>query len=94
MIETVAAVCGLHPRDVVLSERHIKVYEPNAVPDPPAHKDRFASQIAVGFSVHVPEGSTLVFYPYDHLEINPFNSSTELREPLAGSGPGDIPGVC
>ncbi|MBV8317546.1 MAG: hypothetical protein JOZ53_21610 [Planctomycetaceae bacterium] len=83
LIETVAAVGGLHPRDVVLSERHIKVYEPNAVPDPPAHKDRFASQIAVGFSVHVPEGSTLVFYPSDHLEINPFNSSTELRASLS-----------
>jgi hypothetical protein len=63
LFEAVAVVCGLDPRDIVLSERHIKSYEPHAVPDPPAHKDRFASQIAVGFSIHIPEGSVLVLYP-------------------------------
>src|SRR5262249_11976125 len=79
LFKAVGVVGGLDPRDLVLSERHIKAYEPHAVPDPPAHKDRFASQIAVGFSIRVPEGSALVLYPDDSLEVNPFNSSKELR---------------
>jgi hypothetical protein len=80
---TVAAVCGLTPDSLVLSERHIKTYEPGANPDPPAHKDRFATEIAVGLSVHVTPASRLVLYPYDHLDVNPFNSSTELRASLS-----------
>jgi hypothetical protein len=79
LLESIGAVCGLDPRALVMSERHIKVYDSDARPNPLAHKDRFASQISVGISVHVPEGSTLVLYPYDHREVNPFNSSTELR---------------
>ncbi len=79
LLQSIGAVCGLDPRALVMSERHIKVYDATARPNPLAHKDRFASQISVGLSVHVPEGSTLVLYPYDNLEVNPFNSSTELR---------------
>lgn len=82
LIDAVAAVCGLDPREVVLSERHIKSYDLTASPNPLAHKDRFASQISVGFSVDVKEGSTLVLYPDDLREVNPFNSSTEMRAAL------------
>jgi hypothetical protein len=39
--------------------------------------------VSVGFSVRVPPGSTLVLYPYDELDINPFNSSTEYRASLS-----------
>jgi hypothetical protein len=81
--EKVGAVCGLPAKDIVLSERHIKAYEANADPNPHAHKDRFASQISLGLSVHVKEGSTLVLYPYDELDINPFNTSRELRASLS-----------
>lgn len=77
--ETVGAICGLEPQSLVLSERHIKAYEPDANPAPLAHKDRYASQISVGFSVKVPHESTLVFYPWDDVGVNPFNSSAELR---------------
>jgi hypothetical protein len=83
LFEVVGSVCGLDPPDLVLSERHIKTYESHAIPDPPAHKDRFASEISVGFSIRVPEGSALVLYPDDHLEVNPFNSSKELRASLS-----------
>jgi hypothetical protein len=82
LVEAVAGVCGVEPAALVLSERHIKAYEAAAIPDPPAHKDRFASEFAVGFSVRVPEGSTLVLYPRDERDVNPFNSSTELRASL------------
>ena len=77
--ETVAAVCGVDVNSLTLSERHIKEYEPGADPYPLAHKDRFGSEIAVGFSIRVPEGSTLVIYPEHDVNVNPFNSTAELR---------------
>jgi hypothetical protein len=79
----IGAVCGLNANDIVLSERHVKGYEANADPNPHAHKDRFASEISVGLSVHVREGSTLVLYPYDELEVNSFNTSRQLRASLS-----------
>jgi hypothetical protein len=82
LLEGIAGVCGFDPAKLVLSERHIKAYDVHADPSPLAHKDRFASEVSVGFSVRVPEGSTLVLYPYDELEINSFNSSAELRASL------------
>ncbi len=81
--DAVGAVTGLPARDIVLSERHVKAYEADAAPEPNAHKDRFASQISVGLSVHVKEGSTLVLYPHDELEVNPFNASSLLRTALS-----------
>jgi hypothetical protein len=81
--ETVGALCGFNPDDVVLSERHVKGYEATAASEPNAHKDRYASQISFGLSIHVREGSTLVLYPYDELDINPFNTSQQLRASLS-----------
>lgn len=83
LLEAVGAVCGLDSRQLVLSERHIKAYDAGAAPHPLAHKDRFASEVSVGFSVRVPPGSTLVLYPYEELDVNPFNSSTEYRASLS-----------
>src|SRR5687767_948007 len=83
LCEAVGGVCGLRPEELVLSERHVKAYEANAAPEPNAHKDRFASQVSVGLSVHVREGSTLVLYPYDELDVNPFNTSVQLRASLS-----------
>jgi hypothetical protein len=79
----VGGVCGLDPDDLVLSERHVKAYDATAAAEPNAHKDRFASQISVGLSVHVREGSTLVLYPYDEGDVNPFNTSVQLRASLS-----------
>ena len=79
----VARVTGLKPEDMVLSERHVKAYEATAAAEPHAHKDRFASEISVGLSVHVKEGSTLVLFPHDELETNPFNTSVQLRASLS-----------
>ena len=83
LYRVVGAVCGLDPADMVLSERHVKAYEATAAAEPHAHKDRFASQISVGLSLHVREGSTLVLYPYDELDVNPFNTSVQLRASLS-----------
>jgi hypothetical protein len=83
LFDAVSRVCGLDRHTMVLSERHIKAYEPDAVADPAPHKDRFASQVAVGLSVAIPRGSKLILYPYDHVQANPFNSSAELRRSLS-----------
>ena len=79
----IGAVCNLNPREIVISERHIKAYDADAQSHPNAHKDRYASQISVGLSVHVKEKSTLVLYPYDENDINPFNTSVALRASLS-----------
>src|SRR5947208_3199867 len=86
--EAVGGVCGLAADRLVLSERHIKAYDHDAKAAPLAHKDRFASEVSVGFSVNVPAGSTLVLYPDDEVGVNPFNSSAELRASLS---PEEVP---
>jgi hypothetical protein len=77
--ETVATICDVDVQSLTLSERHVKEYELSADPHPLAHKDRFGSEFAVGFSIRVPEGSTLVMYPEHDVSANPFNSTAELR---------------
>ncbi|MBI4547776.1 MAG: hypothetical protein HY707_07345 [Ignavibacteriae bacterium] len=88
LFEMVSGVTGIDSKRLVLSERHIKSYEPDANPNPLAHKDRYASEISVGLSIHVPKGSKLILYPYDHIEVNPFNSAAGLR---ASFSPDQLP---
>lgn len=90
LFDVVAEVCGLEREHMTLSERHIQAYEANAEPEPAPHKDRFGSQVSVGFSIVVPEASKLVLYPYDCLDINPFNSSKTYYKSLA---PDKLPSV-
>jgi len=75
LFDVVSQVCGLDRSTMTLSERHIQAYEPNADSEPAPHKDRFGSQVSVGLSIDIPEGSRLVLYPADSRELNPFNSS-------------------
>jgi hypothetical protein len=82
LYDVVCATCGLDRANVTLSERHIQIYEANAAPEPPAHKDRFPSQVSMGFSISIPAESRLVLYPYSHRETNPFNTSAGLRNHL------------
>lgn len=82
IFDVAAAVCGLRRETMTLSERHIQIYEPDADPEPVAHKDRFPSQVSIGFSIEIPRNSRLVLYPYDHRELNPFNSAAALQRHL------------
>jgi hypothetical protein len=82
LYDVAAEVAGLNRDTMVLSERHIKAYEADANPEPTAHKDRYPSQVSVGLSIRIPEDSTLVLYPYDHVKPNPFNSAAELARSL------------
>ena len=67
---------------MTLSERHLKVYDDDAPPDVPAHKDRFASLVSVGLSIHIPPESRLLLYPDIDRGPNPYNVSGSLRERL------------
>ncbi len=87
-MDTIAAVTGMAPDKVTLSERHIKVYAPNAHPNPPAHKDRFASRVAVGIPLFMPAESAVVLYPDQSREINGFDSSEDWRNSFAAA---DLP---
>lgn len=82
LFDAVASLCGLNRETMTLSERHIQAYESDAAPEPMAHKDRFASQVSVGFSIDIPAQSRLVLYPHDSREINPFNSSVAFQNSL------------
>jgi hypothetical protein len=82
-VDMLAGLSGLPAGQLVLSERHIKGYEPNAAPRPMPHKDRHATQLAVGFTVRAPEGSTLILYPQAERAVNPFSSWIEMKASLA-----------
>jgi hypothetical protein len=82
LFDVVAALTGLERATMTLSERHINGYDGQADPNPVPHKDRYASQISVGLSIQIPTGSQLVLYPFDHLELNPFNTAAELYDSL------------
>src|SRR4051812_47086365 len=90
LYDVVCATCGLDRGNVTLSERHIQIYEASAAPEPPAHKDRFPSQVSMGFSISIPAASRLVLYPYSHREVNPFNTSAGLARHLQ---PHELPQV-
>lgn len=78
----VADLCGMPRSNVTLCERHIKAYDAEAPVMPPPHKDRLASEVAVGVPLIVAEGSHLVLYPQDYCDINPFGSTATYRNLL------------
>ena len=90
LFDVVAATCGLERETMTLSERHVKWYDADADPNPTAHKDRLASKVSMGISIHVPKGSELLVYPRDHVSVNPFNVSATFPQSL---GPEERPEV-
>lgn len=82
LFDVVSQLCDLRRESMTLSERHIQDYDEDADPDPLPHKDRYASQISLGFSIDIPAASKLVIYPFEHREVNAFNSSHALRASL------------
>lgn len=80
--DAIAALTGLERSRLTLCERHIKVYDANAPEAPPPHKDRLASEVAVGFPLLVTPGSHLVVYPDRHTEVNHFGTTELYRRSL------------
>lgn len=71
VFDSIATLCGLERSTMTLSERHVKIYDSDAAPNPRPHKDRYASQVSVGISIDVAPDSRLLLYPYDALDVNP-----------------------
>ncbi|MGH7984754.1 MAG: hypothetical protein ACREQX_00485 [Candidatus Binataceae bacterium] len=71
--ESIAVLADLPIDRMTVSERHIKVYEDNAAPRPPLHKDCVASQVAVGIPLENASGSRLVLLPSGERHVNPFD---------------------
>jgi hypothetical protein len=82
-LDMLAALSGLESDRLVISERHIKGYEANAAPKPMPHKDRYATQLSVGFTVRAPEGSTLILYPQAERSVNQFSSWIDMKASLS-----------
>lgn len=82
LFDAIATMCSLERPTMTLSERHIKAYDADAPAEPTPHKDRYASQVSVGLSIRVPEGSHLVVYPFDENEVNPYNVSAAYLSSL------------
>ena len=82
LFDAIASLCGLERDGMTLSERHIKAYDHDAPGEPIPHKDRYASQVSVGLSIEVPEGSELVVFPYDETDWNPYNISADYLNSL------------
>jgi hypothetical protein len=82
LFDSVAQVADLNREGMTLSERHIKAYDADAPADPVPHKDRFASQVSVGLSIDIPEGSKLFLYPEDDVSVNPYNVSPQFLASL------------
>lgn len=81
LYDVVAAVSGLRRDRLTLSERHIKAYLPDADPLPTAHKDRYASGIAIGLTLAVSPGSHVVLHPQTDRGQNP-HLTAGLRDAL------------
>jgi hypothetical protein len=82
LVATMGRVTGLPADELVISERHIKVYPVDARPDPPPHKDRRASQIALGIPIVSPPEARLFLYPHHQRFENPFDSYDEFIRAL------------
>ena len=90
LFDVVAATCGLHRPRMTLSERHFKSYDEHADPDPPAHKERYASVVSMGLSIDIPRKSRLILYPFDDVSVNPFNVSSDFRNSLDPDEPPEV----
>jgi hypothetical protein len=80
--DVISRLTGMDGGRTVLSERHVKAYNADADPAPAAHKDRFASQISVGLTLHVGPDSHVVLWPGDERQVNE-HLTTGLRDSLS-----------
>lgn len=77
----VAAITKLPRNQLTISERHIKAYALTAHPNPPPHKDRFASQINIGIPLHIEDRSALTLYPHLDTSTNYASHAQKFANP-------------
>jgi hypothetical protein len=80
--EAISGVTGLSKERLTLCERHLKAYDHSAAPNPAPHKDRVASEVAVGIPLSVPSRSVVILYPTVQVVPNPHTTTALLRRSL------------
>jgi hypothetical protein len=72
---SLAQLTGSPGPGMTLSERHIMIYDENAAALPPLHKDRLASEVAVGIPLEPSANDRIVLVPWFAREINLLDSA-------------------
>lgn len=70
LFEAIATVTGCSRSGMTLSERHIMIYDSNAAPLPPLHKDRVASTFSVGIPLEPSGCDRIVLLPWSARQEN------------------------
>jgi hypothetical protein len=83
LVETIGELTGLPVEDLIVSERHLKVYRQDAPQNPPPHKDRRGTQLAIGFCIDVAPESRLILYPHHERSENRFDSYDDFLASLS-----------
>lgn len=83
LVATIGALTGLPADELLISERHVKIYRDDAPKNPPPHKDRRGTQLSVGMPIDVPEQSRLILYPYHDRGENMFDSFDDFLASLS-----------
>ncbi len=66
----IGALTNLPATQMLLSERHIMIYDENASSLPPLHKDRVASQVAVGIPLETSTDARIALLPDSARGVN------------------------
>ena len=82
LVETIGQLTGLLSNDLIISERHLKIYREDAPQNPLPHKDRKGTQLAVGIPIGVSITSRLILYPFHELDENSYDSYDDFLASL------------
>jgi hypothetical protein len=74
-MRSIGALTGLSVDQMMLSERHIMVYEGNASALPSLHKDRVASQFSVGIPLEECGDARVTLLPRSARRVNPLDNA-------------------
>ena len=76
----ISTLVGYDPKQLTISERHIKAYDDSAPARPAPHKDRAASTYSVGIPIILPEGTSVCMFPALDRTSNPNERAAFLTE--------------
>lgn len=87
LLDTLAVLSGLDRESLIVSERHIKLYDHLAPAFPIPHKDRAASQLAIGIPLAVPRKSRLILFPEHGRSTNTMMTAITCEDGLDADAP-------
>ncbi|HLK86237.1 MAG TPA: hypothetical protein VKT27_06970 [Candidatus Binataceae bacterium] len=87
LMDSISELTDLPRSEMTLSERHMMVYERHAPAVPPLHKDRLATQIAVGIPLDTHDEARIVLIPDCARTINPMDHAIYCPNELNADSP-------